>query len=103
MARTTTTLRHAGLARKGLTFYSMRHTFASDLATAGASMAQIASLLGNTPRTAELHYAHLQPGRTAQVVKVIKAIEPERKPYVVKSGERAASSAPVCDADGEAA
>ncbi len=70
------TLRRAGLDRTGLSFYSMRHTFASDLITAGRPIQEVAKLLGNSPRTCELFYAHLAPGRTREAVKVLKAFEP---------------------------
>jgi integrase len=69
-------LKKAGLARKGLSIYSLRHTFAADLITAGRPIQEVAALLGNTPRTCELHYAHLMPGRTAEAVKVLRTIEP---------------------------
>jgi integrase len=72
----TKTLRRAGLDRQGLSMYSLRHTFAADLITAGRPIQEVAALLGNTPRTCELHYAHLMPGRTAEAVKVLKAVEP---------------------------
>ena len=72
----TRTLRRAGLDRKGLSFYSLRHTFAADLITAGRPIQEVAALLGNAPRTCELHYSHLQPGRTREAVKVLKAAEP---------------------------
>ena len=67
----TKTLRRAGLDRKGLSMYSLRHTFAADLITAGRPIREVAALLGNTPRTCELHYAHLMPGRTAEAVKAL--------------------------------
>lgn len=70
------TLRRAGLDRQGLSFYSLRHTFAADLITAGRPIQEVAALLGNSPRTCELHYAHLMPGKTREAVKVLKAIEP---------------------------
>jgi integrase len=72
----TKTLRRAGLNRTGLSMYSLRHTFAADLITAGRSIQEVAALLGNSPRTCELHYAHLMPGRTADAVKALKAVEP---------------------------
>jgi integrase len=70
------TLRRAGLDRQGLSFYGLRHTFAADLITAGRPIQEVAALLGNTPRTCELHYAHMMPGRTREAVKVLRAIEP---------------------------
>ena len=83
--RFTRVLKRAGLARKGLSIYSLRHTFAADLVSAGTSIQEVAALLGNSPRTCELHYAHLIPGRTAEAVKELKAIEPwpSTKPSVV--------------------
>lgn len=69
-------LKKAGLARNGLSIYSLRHTFAADLITAGRPIQEVAALLGNSPRTCELHYAHLIPGRTAEAVKALKAIAP---------------------------
>jgi hypothetical protein len=70
------TLRRAGLARKGLSLYSCRHTFAADLVTAGVSMKKVATLLGNGVRVCEMHYGHLIPGHTAEAVKVLKAVQP---------------------------
>jgi len=73
-------LRRAGLDRKGLTIYSLRHTFASDLVTAGRPLQEVAALLGNSVRTCEHFYAHLQPGRTREAVKVLRAVEPWSTP-----------------------
>lgn len=70
------TLRRAGLDRRGLSAYSLRHTFAADLITAGRPIAEVAALLGNSSRVCALHYAHLIPGKTAEAVKSLKAIEP---------------------------
>jgi integrase len=86
------TLKRAGLARKGLSIYSLRHTFAADLITAGRPIQEVAALLGNSPRTCELHYAHLMPGRTAEAVKAIKAIEPWPSVQPVAVDERADKS-----------
>ena len=69
-------MRDAGLKRKGLSFYSLRHTFAADLIAAGWQIRDVAALLGNSPRTAELHYAHVMPGRAAKVVKSLHAVQP---------------------------
>lgn len=74
--RFTRTLRRAGLDRQGLSIYSLRHTFAADLITAGRPIQEVAALLGNTPRTCELHYAHLMPGKTREAVQVLRAIDP---------------------------
>jgi len=86
----TKTLRRAGLNRIGLSMYSLRHTFAADLITAGRSIQEVAALLGNSPRTCELHYAHLMPGKTAEAVKALKAIVPwpqARPDSAEKTGE----------------
>ena len=90
----TKTLRRAGLDRKGLSMYSLRHTFAADLITAGRPIREVAALLGNTPRTCELHYAHLMPGRTAEAVKALKAIEPwpTAKPVVIADNTKRAKN-----------
>jgi integrase len=69
-------LRKAGLARKGLSIYSLRHTFAADLVTAGRPMQEVAALLGNSVRVCEMHYGHLMPGRTAEAVQALSAVRP---------------------------
>jgi integrase len=74
--RFTRILKRAGLARKGLSIYSLRHTFAADLITSGTPIKVVAALLGNSPRTCELHYSHLQCGPTTEAVTAIKAIDP---------------------------
>jgi integrase len=84
------TLRRAGLDRQGLSFYSLRHSFAADLITAGRPIQEVAALLGNSPRTCELHYAHLMPGRTREAVKVLRAAEPWGAPADAKRSKRAA-------------
>jgi integrase len=57
----TRALRRAGLDRQGLSFYSLRHTFASDLASAGVPLTKIAKLLGHTDLRSTQCYAHLMP------------------------------------------
>jgi integrase len=54
-------LHNAGLRRQGLSFYSLRHTFASDLASAGVPLNKIAALLGHTDLRSTQCYAHLTP------------------------------------------
>jgi integrase len=54
-------LRMAGLARQGLSFYSLRHTFAADLASAGVPLTKIAKLMGHTDLRSTQRYAHLMP------------------------------------------
>jgi len=70
------TLKLAGLDRKGLSGYSMRHTAAADLITAGHSIQEVAAFLGNSPRTCEMHYAHLIPNQGSGVAKSLKAVNP---------------------------
>lgn len=69
-------LRRAGLGRKGLSIYSLRHSFAADLVSAGRPMQEVAALLGNSVRVCEMHYGHLMPGRTAHAVQVLRAVQP---------------------------
>ena len=61
-------LRNAGLDRQGLSFYSLRHTFASDLASAGVPLTKIAALLGHTDLRSTQCYAHLMPAALDGVV-----------------------------------
>jgi integrase len=87
-------LRRAGLNRNGLTIYSLRHTFASDLVSAGRPLQEVAALLGNSVRTCEHFYAHLQPGRTREAVKVLRAVIPWGTPADArKTSKRAAAGA----------
>jgi integrase len=79
-------LRRAGLDRTGLSIYSLRHTFASDLVSAGRSLQEVAALLGNSVRVCEMHYAHLRPGVTAETVKVLTAAQPWPAPANTTSG-----------------
>lgn len=70
------TLKRAGLDRKGLTIYSLRHSFAADLISAGKSLQEVAQLLGNSVRVCEMHYGHLRPDVTRQTVRVLHAVRP---------------------------
>lgn len=74
------TLRRAGLDRKGLSIYSLRHTFAADLVSAGKPLQEVAHLLGNSVRVCEMHYSHLRPGVTRETVKVLRAVQPWATP-----------------------
>jgi integrase len=74
------TLRRAGLDRKGLSIYSLRHTFAADLVSAGKPLQEVAHLLGNSVRVCEMHYSHLRPGVTRETVKVLRAVHPWATP-----------------------
>jgi integrase len=65
-------LRRAGLERQGLSFYSLRHTFGADLASAGISLEKIGKLMGHTdPRTTAI-YAHIRPEALSGVVERLK-------------------------------
>lgn len=71
-----TTLKRAGIKRLGLSAYSMRHTAAADLITAGRSVHEVAAFLGNSARTCELHYAHLIPTKGAGIAAILKSADP---------------------------
>lgn len=61
----------AGITGSGLagpTFHGLRHTFASHLIMAGASLSDVAALLGHTTtRMVELHYGHLSQRHVRRV------------------------------------
>lgn len=93
--RFTRVLRRAGLDRKGLSIYSLRHTFAADLVSAGRPMQEVAALLGNSTRVCELHYGHLMPGRTAEAVKALRGVQPwAPTPAVQANGPRLPTAKP---------
>jgi len=46
-------------------FLEMRHTFGSQLAQKGVSLAKIAALMGNSPDVARRHYINLSPEEMA--------------------------------------
>ncbi len=102
--RFTRTLQRAGLDRKGLSIYSLRHSFAADLISAGRSMQEVAALLGNSVRVCEMHYAHLRPNVTRETVKVLRAVAPWGAASEAKSSKlRPAAVVPSARADIEAA
>ena len=75
-------LRRAGLERQGLSFYSLRHTFASMLASKGVPLQAIAQLMGHLDVRTTQRYAHLMPGAlSGEVNKLI--IDDEWKPTVI--------------------
>ena len=74
--RFTRTLKRAGLDRKGLSIYSLRHSFAADLVSAGRSLQEVAALLGNSVRVCEMHDGHLRPDVTRETVTVLRAVQP---------------------------
>jgi hypothetical protein len=56
--------------------YSLRHTFAADLATKGFSLEHIGALLGQRdPRSTKI-YAHLMPAATDGIVQALSVPAP---------------------------
>jgi integrase len=51
-----------------LRFHDLRHTYASYLAMSGASLSDIATLLGHVKLQQSLRYIHLMPGHTRGIV-----------------------------------
>jgi hypothetical protein len=49
-----------------------RHTFATELLTAGNSLETVAALLGNSPRIVEKHYHHWVRGRQEKLEEAVK-------------------------------
>jgi integrase len=84
-------LRRAGLDRQGLSFYSLRHSFGADLASAGVSLEKIGKLMGHAdPRTTKI-YAHLMPEALSGVVEKLSVPDPWQALGAVtpSKGERA--------------
>lgn len=53
-----------------ITFHDLRHTYASALAMAGATLQVIAAVLGHSDtRITHKHYAHLMPSYVADVIR----------------------------------
>lgn len=75
-------LKLAGLRR--LRFHDLRHSFASQLASAGRSLKEVQELLGHQSIQMTMRYAHLAPGRLREAVEVLESYE-SRVP-VEKSG-----------------
>ena len=67
--------RQAGLRK--IRWHTLRHSFASHLAMAGASMKAIQELLGHADITTTLRYAHLTPTALKEAVSLL---EPKRQP-----------------------
>ena len=59
----------------GLTFHDLRHVFASRLRRRGASLGDIAELLGHKGLRMTLRYAHLTPGYLKNVVELMDESE----------------------------
>ncbi|MEE9196603.1 MAG: tyrosine-type recombinase/integrase [bacterium] len=64
--------KQAGLT---LTFHDLRHVFASRLRRRGASLEDIAELLGHKGIGMTLRYAHLTPGYLRDVVRLMNESE----------------------------
>jgi hypothetical protein len=61
--RFTRTLLRAGLDRKGLSIYSLRHTFAADLISAGRSMQEVAAAQAQHRQAASSAFGSGEEGR----------------------------------------
>jgi site-specific recombinase XerD len=83
-------LKAAKLCDTGVTWYTLRHGFASRLVMAGVNLRTVADLMGHSTMQMTLRYAHLAPGyRLAAVEKLLSAgtdsgtntdTKPESKP-----------------------
>jgi integrase len=74
-----------------LRVHDLRHTFASQLASSGASLALIGSLLGHSSPTTTHRYAHLFPDAEREAVGRVGAIltnvsKPAKAPTPLKRG-----------------
>lgn len=68
-------LEAAGLRR--IKFHELRHTFASQLVTAGRSLAEVQELLGHKSVEQTMRYAHLSPDRMHSAVEALEAFDDE--------------------------
>jgi integrase len=66
-------LKRAGLRR--ITFHSLRHSFASQLVSAGRSLKEVQELLGHESIQVTMRYAHLAPERMREAVSVLDSVE----------------------------
>ena len=71
-------LKRAGLDGRGFTFHSLRHTFASSLASRGVSIRIIADLLGHRTIQMTMRYAHVSPDGRRSAVEVLDEIPAEK-------------------------
>ena len=58
---------------EGVTWHTLRHTFASRLAMAGATEQDIAACLGHSTTALVRRYAHLSPAHLQGVVEKVSA------------------------------
>lgn len=61
--------------RETLSCHSIRHTFASWLASAGVPLRTIAELLGHSDIKTTFRYAHLSPAHLQEAVEVVESVE----------------------------
>lgn len=83
-----------GREGEGLTYHSLRHTFASWLIREGWSATLVALWMGNTSREVERTYSHLSPTDLHKLGDAIEAIAGGEKPEssVASSGGKNANS-----------
>lgn len=68
-------LKRAGL--RPIRFHDLRHSFASQLASAGRSLKEVQELLGHESIAVTMRYAHLAPGRMREAVAVLDGDVPD--------------------------
>lgn len=66
-------LKKAGL--RSIRFHDLRHSFASQLISAGRSLKEVQELLGHSTLTMTLRYAHLAPERMRQAIDALDALD----------------------------
>jgi integrase len=59
-------VKEAGLAGTGVTFHTLRHTFASHLVMAGVDLPSLKELMGHSSIQTTMRYAHLAPDHAVQ-------------------------------------
>ncbi len=64
-------VKQSGLAESGVTFHTLRHTFASDLTMKGNSEKTVAELLGHASTRMTARYSHLSPGSKLAAVEML--------------------------------
>lgn len=68
-------LKRAGLRR--ITFHTLRHSFASQLVSAGRPLREVQELLGHQSMQMTMRYAHLAPERMREAVDVLEQLAPD--------------------------